>query len=177
MILRTVIVISLARRPERREALTRAWPLPGITLRFFDAVDNPDDPNRGCMDSHITALATTVDTPTLVLEDDAVFAPGFTLNLRPPPDWDLLWLGGQHLIRPKPVIPGWVRPSHVIRTHGYIAREPHQLSRYLRESPLPHTTMFALPLTQYAQNPFTVGQAPGYSETRRGETTGGFFND
>lgn len=177
MIARRVIVISLARRPDRRRAITRAWPLPQIRLRFFDAIDDQADANRGCMASHIAALAAAPDKPTLMLEDDAVFAPGFTLDLHPPDDWDLLWLGGQHLMPPNLPQDGWAVPRHIIRTHGYLVRRPRQLARHLRESQLPHTTMFALPLTQYAQVPFTIGQAAGRSDIQHRRTRGGYFND
>lgn len=161
-----VLVVSLAARTDRRAALRRRWPLPG-GLVFFDAFADPDDRAGACIASHVAALLSLGDDePALILEDDAVFADGFTLDLEPPPDWDVLWLGGQHLVPPEPTDrPGWVRPAALVCHHAYLARHPATLGRLLHAFGPNHSIpAAALSLVHYAPAPFIVGQGPGWSD-------------
>lgn len=161
-----VVVINLARRPDRRAAFLHRWQTaaPGAPpVRIEAAVDTGDE--DGCLASHLRALVRQAG-PVLVFEDDACFSADFTLQLQPPPDWDVLWLGGQHHQPPLPVSPTWARVRRMVRTHAYIAREPRLLaammiaSRARRLDPY----MAMLPLNQYVLRTHTVGQAAGASD-------------
>jgi len=64
----------------------------------------------------------------VVFEDDAVFRPGFAESATAflaavPDDWDMIYLGGQHLKGRWLDLPGGVRRAfNVNRTHAYIVR-------------------------------------------------------
>ncbi len=159
----SVAVINLDRRPDRWAAITARWAATGQTLplRRVSAVDTGTD--DGCLASHRRALSLH-DGPVLVLEDDACFAPWFTLDLPLPAAWDVLWLGGQHHRRPVPVDDVWARPRYMVRTHAYIARRPAHLAALMAAVPRmdPHVSM--LPLNQFVLYTHAVGQAADVSD-------------
>lgn len=132
-----VVVISLARRPDRLAAFqgraAAAWP--GQEIEVVPAVDGRQasppawwrtTPGAwGCYLSHKKAIAAALVEGVerlLVLEDDATFVPDFPARLAAvpvPADADWLYLGGQHLRRAEPVAAGLVRGVNVNRTHAY----------------------------------------------------------
>lgn len=177
MITAKVHVISLARRADRRERLAVEWPYPHLPVWFTDATGGG---TAGCLASHLRLLAGCGPGPVLVLEDDAVFAPGFTLELDPPADWQVLWLGRQKLAPEKPVDAVWARPWRIARTHAYVARDPQELHRLLvAAAPASiDPALSRLPVPQYMLRTATVGQAAGRSDitgaTRAGDQ---FWND
>jgi hypothetical protein len=134
-----VVVISLARRPDRLEGffdcLPRPWPLPWPEV--FQAVDGQAEPPPtgwkatpgawGCARSHHSVLSWAIATGVerlLVLEDDVTFVPDFAARLSAlavPEDTGQLYLGGQHLAKAE-ALPGredLVRGLNVNRTHAY----------------------------------------------------------
>lgn len=132
-----VVVISLARRPDRLDAfydgLPSDWPL--LVPRVFPAVDGlaEDRPAWwkstpgawGCYRSHLRlvehCLASDIGR-VLVLEDDATFVADFAARvdgLDVPEDCQQLYLGGQHLATPERGPPGLVVGRNVNRTHAY----------------------------------------------------------
>lgn len=82
----------------------------------------------GCFMSHSMILQQISQhnyTNTMILEDDAIFCDNFydkleTLSNNLPPDWDQLYLGGQHLQKPINVNPFVVKGTNINRTHCYI---------------------------------------------------------
>ena len=134
-----VVVISLARRPDRLEAfwarLPRPWPLPWPEV--VPAVDGQAEPPPagwkatpgawGCARSHHSILSWAIATGVerlLVLEDDVTFVPDFAARiaaLAVPEDTCQIYLGGQHLAKAE-ALPGredLVRGLNVNRTHAY----------------------------------------------------------
>lgn len=131
------VVISLPQRTERLERLKAhlpgSWPFPA--LRVQEGIQEAPPPYWrasagawGCRLSHLNILQSAWDRgvpTTLVLEDDAVFMPGFAdhwADLQPgiPPQWSMIMLGGQHLREPQPVGRHLVRCVNTRRTHAYI---------------------------------------------------------
>lgn len=184
----TVTVINLARRPDRLAGFLSRWryAAPSLAVTVHQAADRPgqidgqqwppghaDCEQRcwtrpadvACLASHLGVLD-TYSGPLLVLEDDACFAEDFTLDLHPPPDWDVLWLGGQHLAAPTPVDRTWVRPTYLVRTHAYLVRQPAALAAAARAGRIPRMDPYLshLPGNQYALARHTVGQAAGRSD-------------
>lgn len=168
------VVITLGATPERLTAFHAEWdrigaPVPltahqGVDLRTTSGI-------RGCWLSHRDALRASTG-PTLMLEDDAIFAPDFAIpNLDTVNDADIIYLGGEHRRRPRPHRPGLVRCRYTLRTHAYIAPDPQRLADALdTRGPGGHldATLNALGLTAYAVDPFTVGQRAGSSTVSRG---------
>ena len=132
-----VVVISLARRPDRLEAfwgrLPADWPLPCPEVHV--AVDGLESrppsgwqttPGAwGCALSHGQVIDSSLDAGVerlLVLEDDASFLPDFSARLAAvaiPGDCQQLYLGGQHLSKAEEVGPGILRGRNINRTHAY----------------------------------------------------------
>ncbi len=158
------VVINLDRRPDRLAAITARWEAldTGVPLQRFPAIDGGD---AGCLASHLAVLSGH-EGPLLVLEDDAVFAEHFTLDLTPPQHWDVLWLGGQHRLMPHAHDRTWVRPRYLLRTHAYIARDPGALAECARVRQIPRADPYLsqLPGNQYALARPSVGQAADRSD-------------
>jgi len=149
-----VVCLNLRERTDRWSQFCRrieqaAWPFKEPE-RFF-AVDGrvctPPDWMRnsyaecegawGCYQSYVRileqALLDDVDS-LLVLEDDAVFVPGFSEKVaeflsQVPRDWDHLFFGGEHKQEPTRIGPDLYRCHRVHRTHA------HALGRkFIRET-------------------------------------------
>lgn len=179
MIPATAIVINLARRADRLETFIARWKDAGldVPLEILDATDEatqkPPDPWAkfprgawGCWDSHRRALA-RAGSPALIMEDDCVFQWNFApalAELTAPSGWEVIHLGGQHLVRPDPLVPGLVKPRRMLRSHAYVAAYPQTLSAALRGRRT-HVdyALGLLPLARYAVDPWLVGQdgSPG----------------
>lgn len=104
-----VYCISLKRRGDRRERISKRLNELGIEFEYFDAVDgNLLDVNSklpkgaiGCNVSHINLYQRLRDEskPILVLEDDVEFVDDFIQqfnSIKIPGDWALLYFGGNH---------------------------------------------------------------------------------
>lgn len=148
-----VVVISLARRQDRlerfRKGLPNAWPFKQPEL--FTAIDGQDCviPDwfhvgrgaYGCYLSHCKILQQLVDSTQnniFILEDDATFSQNFAIDCLKcieelPPDWDMLYLGGQHFHRrlgkPEKYSEHLSIPFNVNRTHAYAVTR--QMAEYL----------------------------------------------
>lgn len=159
-----VLVINLDSRPDRWQLCRARWSGRGLPeLTRFAAVARPDDPARGCLASHLQALQ-SCDGPVLILEDDAIPSPRWRWPVTAPAGWRVLWLGGQHR-RPSPAAaPGWRHVTDLVRTHAYIAARPRELAAAMAGAPRIDPHLAAVPVAQYALDPFTVGQAAGRSD-------------
>jgi hypothetical protein len=170
-----IFVISRIDRHHRLVAFRRRWARTLLASRVVEEYLAPiaEDPVAGCLASHLAVLH-QCHQPTLILEDDACFAPAFPYHAIPPTNWDVLWLGGKHLSPPRPVVTGygevsvaWVRPVELLRTHAYVARDPAALAATFVATNPPRMDPYLarLPLNQYCAEPQTVGQVAGDSDT------------
>ncbi len=186
-----VVVINLARRPDRltrfTAATTAGWPF--ATAERFAAVDGHDGPPPpaawahgagawGCLQSHRAVLDAAIADGVgslLVLEDDA--HPAADLPARAgaflaavPADWQCLMLGAEHLARPTPVAPGVLRCATSIRCHAYAVRGPimPMLSAFWQANRTDHCDLVLSALMPhyptYAPDPPLFGQAAGASD-------------
>ena len=137
-----IAVISLPQRSDRRERLTANLQERGLAevsdLTWVEAVDGvratipawwQSGPGAwGCRASQLAVLQAAqrdgLET-VLILEDDAHFHHraqewlGVMMSLVPD-DWDLLFLGGQHMVEPKPMAdPRLLKGRGITRTHAY----------------------------------------------------------
>ena len=136
-----VVCINLDRRPDRWASFQQsaAPHIPADRIHRYSAFDaqkllipswwNGTPGGYACTLSHRFAIAETFAAgaeSALFFEDDALLAPDFAsrlaqLMLAVPADWQLLYLGGQHRPRfkPLPVADGVVRCRQTIRMHAY----------------------------------------------------------
>jgi hypothetical protein len=184
-----VVVINLARRPERLE---RFWKLladwPFNKPQRFEAVDGqvveiPAEWDKGpgawgCMLSHRAVLDRAIGDgmrSLLLLEDDAFPVPNFTAlageflqNL--PDDWDGLMFGAEHLLEPQVLRPGIVRCVAANRAHAYAVRGRFMqvLSEFWRNTANDHCDIVLSSLMRhfkvYAPDPLLIGQDAGHSD-------------
>lgn len=116
-----VVIINLARRPDRWQSVMRQLEALGITMfHRFEAIDaGPDDGNRGCTASHKAVMKMIIDRGwerCLIFEDD--FARRFedvqlqfkALEPEIPADFDMLYLGGHYGTDPQ-----YWHSKHLIR--------------------------------------------------------------
>jgi len=191
-----VVVISLARRHDRLAGfmarLPSGWPLGGPV--HFPAIDGQEDrppawwkttPGAwGCYRSHRAVIEAALAEGTeslLILEDDVTFLRGFVerlAGLEVPADCQMLYLGGQHLSRPDPGPPGFVRGRNVNRTHAYAVfgrQALETLQEHLRPDPALWRSRHHVDhhygilhrskrIAVYAVSPWLCGQAEGTSD-------------
>jgi GR25 family glycosyltransferase involved in LPS biosynthesis len=185
-----VVVLSLARRPDRLESFWKGfparWPFPrpdvvaavdGLTVFLPPPWRGSGAGAHGCWLTHLKVLRQAYADGVeelLVLEDDATFLPRFAHRAAQfcrelPVDWRMVMLGGQH------VQPAVERSRHVVRcrdtqrTHAYVIRRSAMPCLLAIWGGATGHLDFYLPRFQermitYAPRPFLVGQAAGSSE-------------
>jgi hypothetical protein len=142
MIFDEVYVISLPSRKERLDLFFDNLPKPWILgdIKVFEAIDGykckiplswkSGKGAWGCYQSHLHILKKSYENPSinnlLIFEDDAIFIDQFnskvTIALNSLPiDWQMFYLGGQHLKMPKPTIINDCIGigTNINRTHAY----------------------------------------------------------
>jgi len=193
-----VCVINLRHRSERlarfqSRVATALWPFRHVEV--FKAADgngvSPPSGWRsgsgawGCACSHRAILTQAIADKlesVLILEDDAVWGPNFTIEIANflaavPTDWEILMLGGQHMVRPEPARPGIVRCLKTVRLHAYGIRGPAIADLLtLWEGATAHIDwLFARWIASrrvYAPSPWIIGQDEGQSDTAGGKQVG-----
>jgi hypothetical protein len=185
-----VVVINLARRPDRLAAFSRRiegnWPF--AAPQRFEAIDGSKGPLPvkwkkgagawGCQQSHRAVLDAAIAdgvTSLLVMEDDAYpvddlarLAGLFFANV--PEDWNCLMLGAEHLSPPIRVAPGVVRCIASIRCHAYALRGPlmQMLSVFWECNKTDHCDLVLSSLMHhyrtYSPDPLLIGQDAGQSD-------------
>lgn len=198
-------VLNLDRRPERWTAFKKAvkamdWPFP--EPERWSAVDGKKVGHPswfrqgagawGCFRSHVNIMEHCMNNGIesyIVFEDDAIFQPEFSAKAQRflgnvPSDWDVIYLGGQHLNRSEPRLRPVKAGQHVVR--GYDINRTHcfgMRTRAMREAYI-HLHDFAdwmentrhhidhrlgvlyckSDLKVYCPDEWLVGQASGYSD-------------
>ena len=148
-----VVCVSLERRPDRwekfRERIPQDWPFKEVER--FKAIDGKRAPAPewfkggngawGCYKSHLNILEDCLQNgihSCLLMEDDAVFCEDFSAQVEEflnklPDDWEMIYLGGQHLHAlkrpPIQVNPHVYIPFDVNRTHAFAIRGQSMMRR------------------------------------------------
>ena len=187
-----VVVINLARRPERLVRFSSRvqgnWPF--ALPQRFEAVEGSNQvlpPTWkkgagawGCLQSHRAVLDSAIAdgvSSLLVMEDDAFPVDDFAVLAeiflsRVPDDWNCLMLGAEHLLPPVPVGPGVMRCVASIRCHAYALRGPlmPMLSVFWQCNKTDHCDLVLSSLMThyktYAPDPLLFGQEAGRSDIR-----------
>ena len=81
-----IYCINLKSRTDKRNKIEEQAKKYNLDINYFDAVAKPDNPMRGCLESHLEILKLAkrdnLDN-VLILEDDCVFLRGGELNNLP----------------------------------------------------------------------------------------------
>jgi GR25 family glycosyltransferase involved in LPS biosynthesis len=136
-----IVCINLDRRPDRWARVRSRFARHGIgPVERFAAVDGSSvavpevwrgrEGVYGCLRSHMEVVASARDRRTgdlLIFEDDVEFAadlgPRFERAMaQRPDDWDILYFGGIHAERPRPVGDSMARVSRTLSTFAYAIR-------------------------------------------------------
>jgi len=188
-----VVVLSLSRRPERLKHLfdnlaAECWPFawPEVvtavdgTLLPIPSTWRSGAGAYGCRQGHLRILEdawTSRVERLLVLEDDAILVPGFSVRVADfltavPDDWEQLMLGAEIMgATPTEIRPGVYRVQNCQRTHAYalcmgsrFAAELYQeWSRYNYHLDWKMAEMHSRHRV-YAPTNFLVGQIEGPSD-------------
>jgi hypothetical protein len=197
-----VVVINLARRPERLARFSsrvhESWPF--AKPQRFEAVEGSNQvlpPTWkkgagawGCQQSHRAVLDSAIAdgvSSLLVLEDDAFPVDDFARHAevflsRVPEDWNCLMLGAEHLLPPISVGPGVVRCVASIRCHAYALRGPlmPMLSVFWQCNKTDHCDLVLSSLMghykTYAPDPLLFGQEAGRSDITPRDEPSRFFS-
>lgn len=195
-----VVCLSLPRRTDRRDRLNRQWSeqvesgnVPNIQIEYFDAF-SPDTclvpgswPHRPSYYAtnlgHLRILENlwldrNVNT-ALILEDDALFLPEFTLNIlkfwgkleKHAPDWLAVFLGGHFQREPTNVVHGLSLNKGSTQSHAYILNRQgiwrlydHLWTCQFRIVDWAYSDMMGGDSCVYSPSPMCVSTAEGYSD-------------
>lgn len=132
-----IYCINLDRRPDRWSEVSEETSKHNLIVERVSAIDgNPNniqtnngvsDGDVGCTLTHCKILQDAIDknyTKILVLEDDVVFSDDLN-NLfdeylgMVPDDWDMIYLGGNHINEPIYINEHVYRVTHTYTTHAY----------------------------------------------------------
>jgi GR25 family glycosyltransferase involved in LPS biosynthesis len=136
-----IVCINLDRRPDRWRRVQARFAQHGIgPVERFAAVDGsrvevPEvwrgrEGVYGCLRSHLDVVAAAREArldDLLIFEDDVEFAPDLGPRFeramgQRPDDWDILYFGGIHAERPRPVGDSLARVSRTLSTFAYAIR-------------------------------------------------------
>lgn len=156
-----IFVLSLARRKDRLDKFFNNLPQPWIypEIEVFNAIDGREEKVPewwkvgagawGCYRSHHEIIRYCINNKinsVLIFEDDAIFDTNFNDasklffdNL--PDDWEMAYLGGQHLTKPSDTI---IKDTigigtNINRTHAYAINNTgfSKLDKHLSDQPWP----------------------------------------
>lgn len=139
-----VFFINLDRRADRLDLITKQLEKVGISAERISAIDgsqlNPDPKIgngwnhkgvAGCALSHRKLIKMAKDKKLksfLVIEDDTIFSDDFNEKIdffmsQVPGDWDMIYFGGNHLGKLKPVNTNIGRCTHTLTTNMYAMKD------------------------------------------------------
>lgn len=179
-----VVLINLARRPDRLEKFTDQAKSVGLEFERFEAVDAQTEnltPPQACAASHrevVTRAKADGVGRLLIFEDDALFVPHFEAACEVvlgmiPSDWQMFYLGSW----PHSIIPVnnlVARTEGTICTHAYgFKSDVFDLVIEASVGPTPIDNELSIrhgTIRTYMAQPGLATQEPGYSDIRNTKT-------
>jgi hypothetical protein len=169
-----IYCINLKSRTDKRNKIEEQAKKYNLDINYFDAVAKPDNPMRGCLESHLEILKLAqrdnLDN-VLILEDDCVFLRGGELN-NLPDNWDMLYLGGNLDIILNTDNKSWIKGC-IWTTHSYAISSnlynkvindlefySAEIDRYYKEIIHPHYNCYLI-------RDFITTQDVGYSDIEK----------
>lgn len=97
MVLDDIVCINLKTRKTRKNHMKREARKKGFPLRFIEAVENAENPERGRFESHMKCIQQAKRAKcknVLIMEDDCKILTKKLTIPHPPVRWDILYFGG-----------------------------------------------------------------------------------
>jgi GR25 family glycosyltransferase involved in LPS biosynthesis len=186
-----IYCINLNKRPDRWSLSSTEFSKNNLIVQRFAAVDgdtitetkNLNKWERACFMSHVTLLKEMIDKGydrILILEDDIEFINNlqdyFLRNIKfIPEDWNMLYLGGNHINPPTQINPAIARTSRTYTTGSYgISRRMAEgvLRKIERAGINSQIDVFYSDFHRgggcYTYSPKIAWQRPGYSDIQQG---------
>jgi len=179
-----VVVINLKERNDKRIYIEKELKNRNIKFNFFSA-ERHNDPKKGCLESHLSVIKNAIrnnEKYLLIIEDDCKFISELSNMGIPPPNWDMLYLGGTvHRVLDKKY-KGYAR-IQCWTTHGYIINLNNkdlvskilevenydgEIDRYYLEKIHPN-------FNAYVCDPMIAIQKPGFSDIENREVSYDFM--
>lgn len=141
-----ILIINLAKRPERKAHMEKQLELSGLTnYEFVEAIDGTDKKIQSiykkiklttscpiitsghfaCLLSHIKAIKTALErnySNVMILEDDINFIEGFVNKIKQikvPGDFNMIYLGGL-IYKKKIFLNSWAKTDKIMGAYAYI---------------------------------------------------------
>lgn len=143
-----IYLINLRHNTDRLNYFLDNIPICFSNVKIFDAINGNDckipewfriknnlKGRYGCYQSHLKILK-KIDKTTLILEDDCLFSPHFCrkyseiLDILPNLDYDMMYLGGHHRIKPCG-ISNIKKCTSTILTHSYIIKNKNSADKII----------------------------------------------
>ena len=115
-----IICINLKKRLEKRDFIKKQAKEYDLDIEFFDAIEIPENPAKGCLKSHLNILKQAKKDKLnniLILEDDCKFLKKCYLP-EIPTNWDMLYIGGNINAIYDYSNPNWIKGT-IWTTHSY----------------------------------------------------------
>lgn len=171
-----IVCINLSDRKDKRRYMEKQCKRRNIPINFYTAKRH-NKPSRGCLESHLSIIRQTINDKTckylMILEDDCQFKKTFDNFPLPPPDWDMIFLGGTvKSVYDRPnEHPDWVKMC-CWTTHAYIINMTNKklLEELLKMEFFPgeidtyYINYIQNTFNVYMINPMMAIQKEGYSD-------------
>jgi len=166
-----IYCINLKARTDKRKKIEEQAKKFDLEINFFEAVAKPDNPIRGCLESHLELIKLAKNeklSKILILEDDCIFLRGGKLE-NIPKDWDMLYLGGNLDVILNSNNNSWIKGC-IWTTHSYGINETlydkviNDLETYAKEVDRYYIEKIHLKYNCYLIKDFITTQAIGYSD-------------
>tara|TARA_R110002096_G_scaffold82501_1_gene192008 strand:+ start:234 stop:875 length:642 start_codon:yes stop_codon:yes gene_type:complete len=184
-----VYLINLATRPDRLQRVKERLECLDIKYERLEAIDGKTiEPHHhlkpgevGCNMSHVSALRDAKRNnygSILILEDDVVFKEDILERFnegykRVPDDWEIIFLGGDHIRPPTKISEHIVKCNFTFNTHAYIIRDvayEKLLAKAKRMSAQIDTVYARMQILgkvkAYGFYPWLANQEDGYSDVQ-----------
>ena len=177
-------IINLKQRTDKRDYIINHLKNRNMIYEFFTA-EKHNNPKRGCLESHLTIIKNAIKSgykKLLILEDDCKFISGFSSMLEPPPNWDMLYLGGTvHRVIDKKYngyarVQCWTTHAYIINLENMdlvskileMENYPDEIDRFYLEKIHPDFNV-------YMTDPMIAIQKEGYSDIENQEVSYDFM--
>ena len=178
------VVINLKERTEKKNYMISQLEKKNMKYSFFTA-NRHTNPKRGCLESHLSVIKEAIKKNVkylLIMEDDAKFIGLFSSLQKPPPDWDMLYMGGTcHRILDKKYsgyarVQTWTTHCYIVNlTNEKFVKKLLEVEEYNGEIDRYYLEKIHPVFNAYMVDPMICIQKEGYSDIEEKEVNYDFM--